>query len=157
MNFIRLTTTEQLAQYMEVLTTAIHKALKRTGMHGTSPEFLMRSIVNHVGSPDTFLLIGQDAKGFAGVLYAYYLPTVPPYVEIPIVYTRPGCGVAWKDTVFKMLREWGKEKGAEWILSVVIRDYKKFFEWFHKPLGFKVVGILVRAPVEEEHADPLAS
>jgi len=135
-----------LSRYMSDISDAIRKTLGKTGSHGTNAEVLMRSIVSRVGSPNTYLLVGENEKGFAGVLFSYYMPETA-YVEVPVLWARPGMGIKYRQEVFDMLRTWAKERGATAILSCVVRDYEKFVKWFHEPLGFKVIGVLVEAKV----------
>jgi len=144
---------ETLSVYIDGIVAALQKMIRRTGLHGQSIENVVTMMFQGIVAGRSFLLVGtdEDSNGdrtnLSGLLYAQLVQDSPPWVEVVAMWSRPGRATKARETVFAMLREWAKRRGATKIISVITRSPDRFYEFFHKPLGFKKVGIVVEVEV----------
>lgn len=144
-------TREDLERCFDDLCDGVVRMMRKTGGHGQSSELTMRMILENVGKPNMFLLVGYDMDDkFAGFCHAMLMPANEPWVDIMGIYTVPGVASSVKDEVFEFLKEWCRRKGAVKIYAGVTRHYDTFFRFFHEPLGFKKIGIIVAYDLRED-------
>lgn len=143
-------TQADMARVLDDLINGVTKMLGKTGERGQSPEVLIRTMMSTVGNPNAFLLTAYDMEDvFAGFCYAVAIPAPKPWVDFMGVYTRPGLASRVKYEVFGFLRQWARSRGASRIYAGITRKPEIFFKFFHEPLGFKKIGIIVECDLRE--------
>lgn len=97
-----------------------------------------------------FLLVAYDLNDrFVGFCHAMFINANEPWIDIMGIYTEPGVGSAVKEEVFEFLKEWGRSRGAFKIYAGLTRKYDTFYRFFHEPLGFRKIGIIVAYDLKE--------
>jgi len=148
MRYISLDSKADLGIFIDELVQASKAMIRRTGSHGQTAEGLIAQMLAFIGQDSCFLLVGiNDIGVFQGFLFANLIPQTPPLVEVLALWTRGGVGSKVKEEVFEHLVKWGRSMGATRIITTVTRSPQRFYEFFHKPLGFKPVGWLLEVEI----------
>lgn len=152
--FAQLISKDDIANYLNEIMDAAHKMLGKTGEHGQNVEVIFRLIITTVPNHTGFLLIGLDEDDkFVGFIFAIYVDTEPQgWVDFIGMWTKPGVGSKVKFEAFKHLEEWSRAMNASRIMVGLVRKPKIFYEMFHKPLGFKPIGLILEYPLDEKGA-----
>lgn len=121
------------------------KMIRRTGSHGQTCESLIKQIIGYLNTDSGYLLVGVDKSGkMVGFLFAVQ---AYDWVEVIALYTKPGVGSQLKWEVFDLLKQWARSKGAIKIITCLFRSPEKFYEFFHKSLGFEKVGLILEVKI----------
>jgi hypothetical protein len=142
--FKQVTTLEELALHFDEFVEGGRIMLKKTREAGQSPENLMRIILYDVTHDDGFVLIHLDESG---KMDAFIVAThIKPlnYIEFIALWCKPGMLKFVHEQGGEYLETWARARGAQYILAGLQRAPEKFFEWFHKPLGYKKAGIIIK-------------
>ena len=151
--YVLVQTHADLAVCLDDLIEASVKMLSKTGSRGQSPEVLIKTMISTVGNPNAFILTAYDINDrFIGFCYAVAIPAVQPWVDFMAVWTAPGVASRIKHEVFAILKEWAHTRGAKRIYAGITRKHDIFFKFFHEPLGFKKIGIIVECDTEAPNA-----
>lgn len=149
-----VTTREDLVACLDDVVEGATKMLRKTGQHGQSPEAMLRIIMATVGSPLSFLLLAHDMEGhFVGFIFAVLVPGIKPWVDFVGMWTKPGLASKIKFEAFDLLRAWARSAGAVAIYAGITRHHETFFKWFHEPLGFRKIGVILEYDLREVPAD----
>ena len=125
--------------------------IRRTGSYGQTPERILRIMASGVSNPDVYLLIGLDDVGvIVGFLLAVCMRDTTPWIEVVGLWTKPGIATALRSEGHDMLCQWARTRGAKKIFSAITRSYDLFFKFFHEPLGYKKIGIIVEFDLEKD-------
>lgn len=118
--------------------------LRKTKEAGQSPENLMRIIMNNVTHDYGYVLGHFDNdNNLDGFLVAtHVLPA--NFIEFVALWTRPGVLRNFAQEGNEYFEKWCRARGARYIIAGLQRAPHKFFNWFHKPLGYKEVGIIIK-------------
>lgn len=140
-----------LTECLDDLIEGVTKMLQKTGEQGQSPEVLLRTMMGTVGTPNAFLLMAYDMEGvFQGFCYAVMVSATKPWVDIMGIWTRPRVASQVKHEVFEILKAWARSRGAVKIFAGITRKHDIFFKFFHEPLGFKKIGIIVAYDLDDK-------
>jgi hypothetical protein len=154
--FCRVKNSQELAPFFDFIVEATHKMIKKTGEEGTNPEMLITTLVKTIDSTNAFVLIHADEekKKLDGFIYASYLD-IAKTVEFMGMWSAPGVAKKVRFEGEKIFEEWAREKGALRIVAGLTRSPEKFFKFFHEPLGYKKIGIIIQKNlvVEKEVKD----
>ena len=143
--FIQLHSKEELAPFLDDIIKGARRVVKKTGEgHGQSAEAIVKTILYHVERDTGFILIHTDnERKLDGFLIAIFVNGHAPIVEFVTLWTRPRVATFFKDEGNRLFEEWARSKGATKIIAGLIRSPEKFFKWFHEPIGYKNVGIII--------------
>jgi hypothetical protein len=125
--------------------------IAKTGAHGNNTETIVNMMVTTVPRGTGFLLIGiDDNDRFVGFIFAILVPSTPPWVDFIGMWTIPGIARDVKHDAFKLLKAWALAHGAKSILAGITRKPEVFFRFFHEPLGFKNIGLILEYDLTKE-------
>lgn len=143
-HFALVESQDDLAWCLDDLIEGVTKMLAKTGRHGQSAEVMIHTMLKLAGTPFSFLLLARDDdRKFQGFCYAVLVKSEPSWVDFMGVYTRPGVASKVKYEAFALLKAWARSQGADRIMAGITRHYDTFFKFFHEPLGFRKIGIIV--------------
>lgn len=142
--FRQVTTLEELAVHFDDFVEGGRVMLRKTHEPGQSPENLMRTILYDVTHDVGFVLIHLDEnyKMNAFLVATHILPL--NYVEFIALWCKPGMLKHVSEEGMEYLEKWARSRGATYILAGLHRAPEKFFKWFHEPLGYKKIGIVIK-------------
>jgi hypothetical protein len=142
--FKQLTTLEELAQHFDDFVEGGRIMLQKTKEVAQSPENLMRIVLYDVTHDVGFVLIHTDENGKldAFIVATHILPL--NYIEFIALWCRPGLLKVVHEEGGEYLEKWARSRGAQYILAGLQRAPEKFFKWFHEPLGYKKIGIVIK-------------
>ena len=153
--FSQVKNRQELAPFLDFIIIATNKMIKKTGEEGTNAEMLIQTMIKIIDSGNAFVLLHADAekKKLDGFIYASYLP-IAHTVEFMGMWTAPGVAKKIRFEAEKIFEDWAISKGAVRIIAGLTRSPEKFFKFFHEPLGYKKIGIIIQKNLvkEEENA-----
>jgi hypothetical protein len=151
LKYYTIETKDDLARCLDDVIDGVTRMLRKTGEGGQSPEVMVRTILSTVGTPYAFLLVAYDIEDrFVGFCYAVLVPSTRPWVDFMGVWTVPGLASQIKQEAFDMLKAWARSHNAKRIYAGITRKHEAFFKFFHEPLGFRKIGIIVEYDLEKE-------
>ena len=139
-------------EYFDDFINSARIMIQRTGSHSQTPESIIKIVLANINSGDLFFLVGiDDENQYFGFMAALLIHDKNyPWVEVLGISTKPRWASSVKVEANKHLENWCRLKGAKKIVTIVTRKAKRdkwigelFYNWFHKPLGYKQVGTLL--------------
>jgi hypothetical protein len=140
-------TKAELFDRWDELVAGLLIAMKKIASQGQTAEALMYHMLQMVGGPNGFLLVGLDEhKKVNGILFAAAntVHVSSPWIEIPILWSKPGEAKRELYRGFDMLERWAKGLGATKIYIAVMRSPDALMKHFYSKLGFEPCGIIAQ-------------
>ena len=144
LHYVLLNRREDLTKYFDELCEGARLMISKTGGHGQSAEMIIKIMMTMVEKEECFLLVGLDEDEiFKGFAFAIYITGKPGWVDFIGMWSRPGVARGVSFEAFELLRKWAMGHGASKILAGITRSPRVFYRFFHEPLGFKPVGLIL--------------
>lgn len=152
--YVVIETKEQLDLALDDLGEAARNMVQRTS-GGTSAEVIIQMMLKTVGTLNHFLVCAYDEdEKFRGFCYAILMAGSEPWVDVVGIHMTVGIGCRTvRHEVFEFLKAWAHKRGAHKIVASIVRNPRVFYEHFHKPLGFKPIGLIVEYDLTKEPND----
>jgi len=153
--FCQVRDSQELSLFFDFILDASKKMISKTGEQGTNAELFMTTLVKTIDSGNAFVLLhaSEETKKLDGFIYASFLKAAKT-VEFMGMWTAPGVAKKIRFEAEKIFEEWSRQKGALRIIAGLTRGKKnpgeKFFKFFHEPLGYKRIGIIIQKDLKEE-------
>jgi len=142
---------QELIPFFDFVTDAVAKMIQKTGEEGTNSELMITTMLKTLDSGNVFVLLhaGEESKKLDGFIYASYLKAAKT-VEFMGMWTAPGVARKIRFEAQKIFEEWAVQKGAVRIIAGLTRSPEKFFKFFHEPLGWRKIGIIIQKDLVPE-------
>jgi hypothetical protein len=148
--FCQVKSKQELEPFFDFILESVNKMIKKTGEEGTNSETFITTMLKIIDSGNAFILLHADSekKKLDGFIYASYLTTART-VEFMGMWSAPGVAKKVRFEGQKIFEEWARAKGAQRIIAGLTRSPEKFFKFFHEPLGFRKIGIIIQKDLVE--------